>query len=126
MFEAIVQFLTASSQSRPVVVVLEDLHWMDQATGEFLTEMAERLMSGRILLCVTHRAGYALSPGPLVFGTQLALSSLSSADSAAIGCSVLGVQRLSSDLQRLLDEKTDGNPFFIEEVLRSLHEADLI
>jgi transcriptional regulator with AAA-type ATPase domain/tetratricopeptide (TPR) repeat protein len=126
MFEAIAQFLTASSRSRPVVVVLEDLQWMDQATGEFLTEMVERLMSGRILLCVTHRTGDALPSGPLSFGTQIALANVSPADSAAIASALLGVERLSPGLQRLLDEKTDGNPFFIEEVLRSLQEDDLI
>ena len=55
IFEAIGRFLHASSQAQPVIVVLEDLHWMDQATGEFLAMMAESLVSGRILLCATHR-----------------------------------------------------------------------
>ena len=126
IFEAIAQFLTLSSRSRPVVVVLEDLHWMDQATGEFLTVMVERLLTGRILLCVTHRTGYTLPSGPLAFGTQLALSSVSRADSTAIACSLLGVHSMTTDLQDLLDRKTEGNPFFVEELVRSLQESDLI
>ena len=126
MFEAIAQFLLSSSQARPVVVVLEDLHWMDQATGEFLTVMLERLLSGRILLCVTHRTGYTVPFEPLAFGTRLALSSVSRDDSAAMACSILGTRTLAPELRELLDEKTDGNPFFVEEVLRSLQEGHLI
>ena len=60
IFEAIARFLHASSEARPLIVVLEDLHWMDQATGEFLAMMVESLTSGRILLCATHRTGYTL------------------------------------------------------------------
>jgi transcriptional regulator with AAA-type ATPase domain/tetratricopeptide (TPR) repeat protein len=126
MFEAMAQFLLCSSYARPVVVVLEDLHWMDQATGEFLTVMLERLLSGRILLCVTHRTGYTVPFEPLAFGTRLALSSVSRDDSAAMACSILGARALAPELRELLDEKTDGNPFFVEEVLRSLQEGDLI
>jgi len=126
IFEAIAQFLVLSSRSRPVVVVLEDLHWVDQATREFLTVMLERLLSGCVLLCVTHRTGYTLSAGSVALGTRIAVSSVSPAESAAIGCSLLGVKRISPDLQELLDRKTDGNPFFVEEVIRSLQEAGLI
>ena len=126
IFEAIAQFLILSSSSRPLVVVLEDLHWMDQATREFLAVMLERLLSGRILLCVTHRTGYTLPSGPLASGTQLALSSVSSAESGTIASALLDVKAMSPELQELLDRKTDGNPFFVEEVIRSLQEVGLI
>ena len=60
MFEAVRQFLLASAEARPLIVVLEDVHWMDEATTEFLALMAESVESSRILLCVTHRTGFAL------------------------------------------------------------------
>ncbi len=126
IFEAIGRFLHASSEARPLIVVLEDLHWMDQATGEFLALMVERLTSGRILLCVTHRTGYTPPFAPLAFGTQLTLSRVSPMDSTAIGCSVLEAAALSPELQQFIDEKTEGNPFFVEEVLRSLQERGLL
>jgi transcriptional regulator with AAA-type ATPase domain/tetratricopeptide (TPR) repeat protein len=126
IFEAIGGFLHASSQAQPLIVVLEDLHWMDQATGEFLGMMAEGLASGRVLLCATHRTGYTLPFGPGAFGTQLTLSRFSQTDTRTIACSLLGAAALSADLQQLLDDKTDGNPFFVEEVLRSLQERGLI
>ena len=99
---------------------------MDQATGEFLAMMTESLMSDRILLCATHRSGYTLPLAPGAFGTQLTLSRVSRSDTGAIGCSLLGAPALSAELQQLLDDKTDGNPFFVEEVLRSLQERGLL
>lgn len=126
IFEAITRFLRAASEARPLIVVLEDLHWMDQATGEFLAMMTESLLADRILLCATHRSGYALPLAPGAFGTQLTLSRVSGSDAGAIGCSLLGASALSVALQQLLDDKTDGNPFFVEEVLRSLQERGLL
>jgi transcriptional regulator with AAA-type ATPase domain/tetratricopeptide (TPR) repeat protein len=126
IFEAIAQFLHASSQARPIIVVLEDLHWMDQATGEFLTMMGASLSSGRILLCATHRTGYAQPIAGGVFGTQITLSRISRSEASAIACSLLGAASLSGELQQLVDEKTEGNPFFVEEVLRSLQERGLL
>jgi tetratricopeptide (TPR) repeat protein len=125
IFEAIARYLHAMSQARPLIVLLEDVHWMDQATGEFLTLMTETLVSGRILLCVTQRTGYS-APFAVTFGTQLTLGSVSPDDSAAIGSAVLGTATLSAELQQLVDETTEGNPFFIEEVLRSLDERGLL
>jgi DNA-binding NtrC family response regulator/tetratricopeptide (TPR) repeat protein len=126
IFESIGRLLHAASETRPLIVVLEDLHWMDQATAEFLAMMAESLASGRILLCATHRTGYPLPFAQSVFGTQLTLSRISRADASTIGCSLVGAPALSAELQRLVDEKTEGNPFFVEEVLRSLQERGLI
>ena len=123
MFEAVRQFLLTCAEARPLIVVLEDVHWMDEATREFLTLMAESVESSHILLCVTHRTGVALSFGEGVFHTRLTISRLSQAETTAIACALLSVPVLSQELQRLLDAKTDGNPFFVEEVVRSLHES---
>jgi transcriptional regulator with AAA-type ATPase domain/tetratricopeptide (TPR) repeat protein len=126
IFEAIARFLHASSEAEPIVVALEDLHWMDPATGEFLAMIGESLASGRILLCATYRTGY---PPPLtgsVFNTQVILSRISPADASTIGCSLVGAATLSSELQQLVDDKTEGNPFFVEEIVRSLQERGLV
>jgi transcriptional regulator with AAA-type ATPase domain/tetratricopeptide (TPR) repeat protein len=126
IFEAIGRFLHATSEARPLIVVLEDAQWSDQATGEFLTLMVETLTASRILLCVTHRTGYSLPFTASAFGTQLTLSRIPPADASAIGCSLVGAQSLSADLQQFIDAKTEGNPFFVEEVLRSLQERGLL
>ena len=99
---------------------------MDQATGEFLALMVESLVQGQILLCLTHRTGYTLPFASLPFCTRLTLSRVSKTDSTAIGCSILGAPALSDELQQLVDDKTEGNPFFVEEILRSLQERGLL
>ena len=88
--------------------------------------MVESLTASRILLCVTHRTGYPLPFTPSAFGTQLTLSRIPRADANTIACSLVGASSLSSDLQQLIDDKTEGNPFFVEEVLRSLQERGLL
>jgi transcriptional regulator with AAA-type ATPase domain/tetratricopeptide (TPR) repeat protein len=123
MFEAVRQFLLTSAEARPLIVVLEDVHWMDEATREFLTLMADSIEASRILLCVSHRTGFALTFGEGVFSTRLTMSRLSQAETTAIAAALLRVPVLSHELQRLLDAKTDGNPFFVEEVVRSLQES---
>ena len=123
MFDAVRQLLLASAEVRPRIVVLEDVHWMDQATAEFLARVAESLVSGRILLCVTHRTGFSLPFGEGVFQTRLTMSRLSQAETTALAGALLGVPVVSADLQRLLDAKTEGNPFFVEEIVRSLQRA---
>jgi transcriptional regulator with AAA-type ATPase domain/tetratricopeptide (TPR) repeat protein len=126
IFEAVARFLHATSESRPLIVVLEDLHWMDQATGEFLAMMAENLTSGRVLLCATHRSGYTPPFAQGVFGTQLTLSRVSRFDTGTIVCSIAGASSASSELQQLIEDKAEGNPFFVEEILRSLEERGLL
>jgi transcriptional regulator with AAA-type ATPase domain/tetratricopeptide (TPR) repeat protein len=123
MFEAVRQFLLASAEARPLVVVLEDVHWMDEATAEFLPLMVASVQASRILLCVTERAGFPVVLGEGVFQTRLTMSRLSQTETTAIAAALLGVPLLSPELQRLLDAKTDGNPFFLEEVVRSLYES---
>jgi tetratricopeptide (TPR) repeat protein len=123
MFEAVRQFLLASAAARPLIVMLEDVHWMDEATTEFLALMAESIESSRILLCVTQRTGFALTAAQGVFHTRLTMSRLTRQEIAAIAGALLGVAALPSELQQLLETKTDGNPFFVEEVVRSLSES---
>ena len=126
IFEAVRQFLLASAEPRPLVVVIEDVHWADSATKEFLALMAESVESSRILLCVTHRAGFALTFDESVFRTRMTMSRLSKLETTAIAGALVGASVLSLELQWLLDAKTDGNPFFVEEVIRSLHERSAL
>ena len=125
-FEAVARFLHASSHARPLVVAIEDVHWMDPATSELLSLLLEGVAASRMLLCVTHRTGYTLPFPSSTFNTQLTLASVSRSDSVALACAVLGVPALAPELRQLVDERTDGNPFFVEEMLRSLDEQGLL
>jgi tetratricopeptide (TPR) repeat protein len=126
MFEAVRLFLLASARDRPLVVVLEDAQWMDEATAQFLALLTEAVESSRVLLCVTHRTGVAPPFGEGVFRTRLTMTRLSKTEIAAVAGALVGAPELSPDLKWLLDAKTDGNPFFIEEVVCSLEERGVL
>jgi len=111
---------------RPHVVVLEDLHWCDPATEDWITRLADRIGRRRILIVMTYRPGYraALRGRPL--NTALALSTLSTEESLRVAGGLLGVEELPLALQALVLDKAEGNPFFIEELVRSLEEQGVV
>ena len=126
IFDAMRRQFVRTAERRPIVVVWEDLHWADRATEEFIAGLADSLAAHRSLMIVTHRPGYAPPLGDRIFHTRLALAALSAADSATMARELLSADELPEALQALLVRRTDGNPFFVEEVLRSLQETEAL
>src|SRR5262249_30183485 len=126
MFDAMRRLFVRTAERRPIVVVWEDLHWADRATEEFIAGLADSLAAHQSLMIVTHRPGYAPPLGARIFHTRLTLSALSPADSATMARGLLGTDELPDTLQALLIRRTEGNPFFVEEVLRSLQETEAV
>jgi transcriptional regulator with PAS, ATPase and Fis domain/tetratricopeptide (TPR) repeat protein len=114
--------LERGAQLRPHVVILEDLHWCDPATEDWITRLAGGIAARRVLVVVTCRPGFRSSFTGWSHHTALAMSSLSPEDSLRIALSLLEVDQLPPALQRLILDKAEGNPFFIEELVRSLRE----
>jgi DNA-binding NtrC family response regulator/tetratricopeptide (TPR) repeat protein len=111
---------------RTHVMVLEDVHWADAATEDWLARLANSVATKRVLVLVTARPGYRAPFGGRSFHTGLALSTLSSAESVQIAGSLLGVEELPAALQALVVDKAEGNPFFVEELMRSLQELAVV
>jgi len=111
---------------RPHVIALEDVHWADAATEDWLNRLADGVAAKRVLVLATARPGYRAAFGGRSFHTGLALSTLSSAESAQLAGSVLGVGALPAELQAFVVAKAEGNPFFVEELLRSLQELAVV
>jgi tetratricopeptide (TPR) repeat protein len=111
---------------RTHVVTLEDVHWADAATEDWLARLTETIATRRVLVLVTARPGYRASFGGRSFHTGLALSTLSSAESVQIAESLVGVDELPAELQAVIVEKAEGNPFFVEELMRSLQELAVV
>jgi DNA-binding NtrC family response regulator/tetratricopeptide (TPR) repeat protein len=110
------------AEMRPHVLALEDVHWADPATEDWITRLAGSIAGRRALILVTTRPGYRTPFGDLSFHTTLALSTLSNADTLRMAVDLIGAAKLPADLQALIIDKADGNPFFVEELVRSLHE----
>jgi transcriptional regulator with AAA-type ATPase domain/tetratricopeptide (TPR) repeat protein len=118
--------LERGAELRTHVLVLEDAHWADQATEDWISRLAEGLGRKRVFLLVTTRPDYRTPFGQMISHTALALSTLSNADTARIAADLIGADQLPPALQALILDKTDGNPFFVEELVRSLRELDVI
>jgi AAA ATPase domain len=107
------------SQQRPLVVVIEDLHWIDATSEEYLTSLVESLAGSPILLLCSWRPGYQPSWAEHSYVTQLSLQRLGPGDSLAILESVRGAQPMSAGIATRMLERAEGNPFFLEELARA-------
>jgi class 3 adenylate cyclase/tetratricopeptide (TPR) repeat protein len=116
-FDALRRLLVAEAGRRPLVVLVEDLHWIDQTSEDFLTEFTSELPTVSILLLVTYRSGYSLPWIGKSFTSQLALRPLSPAASEKMVASILasGDRRAAA----VVAERGEGNPFFLEELARA-------
>jgi class 3 adenylate cyclase/tetratricopeptide (TPR) repeat protein len=117
------RLLLRESQLQPVLLVFEDLHWIDGETQALLDMLVESLPSARLLLLVNYRPEYQHGWGGKTYYRQVRLDALSSSNAAELLDSLLGREPGIEPLKRLLIARTEGNPFFIEEIVRSLVDA---
>jgi predicted ATPase len=118
--------LLRESQEQPLLLVFEDLHWIDTETQILLDSLVESLPTVRILLLVTYRPEYQHGWGSKTYYTQLRLDPLASGSAEALLQVLLGNDPRLAPLQRLLSAQTAGNPFFLEESVRILVETGIL
>jgi DNA-binding NtrC family response regulator/tetratricopeptide (TPR) repeat protein len=121
-FRALKAITLRAAERRPLVVVVEDLHWMDSASEEYLAFLADAVPATRVLLVCSYRPGYRHGFGDRTYQVRLSLRALSAEEIADITGSLLGTADVPEALRGLIAEKAEGNPFFVEEVTRSLLE----
>ena len=126
IFTALRRLAVRAAEVRPQVVVYEDVHWMDQATEESLLFAADSVPTSRILQIFTYRTGYQHPFGERSYHTRIVLDTLSSGDSAEMAKAILATEQLPEELNNLIVRKAEGNPFFVEEVVKSLQEIGAV
>ncbi|UCD81042.1 MAG: AAA family ATPase, partial [Desulfobacterales bacterium] len=126
IFDALRRLILRAAEFRPQVVVFEDLHWMDQATEFYLRFITDSIPAGRVLCILTYRPGYINPIEDRTFQSRIALDNLSTEDSLKMATSILSIDRLPQALQTLIAGKAEGNPFFVEEVVKTLRETGVI
>jgi class 3 adenylate cyclase/tetratricopeptide (TPR) repeat protein len=122
-FEALKRVLIRESLKRPVLLLMEDLHWIDSETQAFLDHLVESLPMTRLLLLVNHRPGYSHTWSDKSYYTQIRVDPLSDQGAEELVRFLLGDNEDLASLQELLIKRTEGNPFFVEESVRSLVES---
>ncbi len=121
--DAVKGLLLRESQVRPVILVFEDLHWIDEATQALLDGLVESLPASRILLLVNYRPEYTHGWGGRTYYAQLRIDPLGREGAKDLAAALLGSDPSLEDLQGLLVERTEGNPLFLEESVRRLVET---
>ena len=125
-FEAIRALSVAGSQRRPLVVVVEDLHWIDKTSEDYYAFLTESLAGMSHLLLTTHRPGYTVRWADKTFYTQLALDLLTNQETEALVATLLESPDLPPELLRLVRDRAEGNPLFVEEITAALLERGVI
>jgi len=122
-FEAVRQLLIAQQALTPVVLVFEDVHWIDPTSEQLLSELADVLVGHRVLVVTTSRPGYRLPWAGRSHVTQLSLGPLSDRDSRKLMASLLdtGADEALADT---IVSRAAGNPFFLEELARAARSGE--
>jgi class 3 adenylate cyclase/tetratricopeptide (TPR) repeat protein len=114
------RLLLRESQIQPLLIVVEDLHWIDAETQALLDRLVESLPAARLLLLVNYRPEYRHDWGGKTYYSQLRLDRLAPESAIALLESLLGGDAGLAPLKRLLLARTEGNPLFLEESVRNL------
>jgi class 3 adenylate cyclase/tetratricopeptide (TPR) repeat protein len=126
IFEAVRALTLRGAHLRPLVLVVEDLHWIDTSSEEFLSSLMDAVAAVPLLLILTYRVEYTPPFGSRSFYTTLTLHSLSEAETVAMASRVLGTAQFPQELCTALMEKAEGVPLFIEEVTKTLLDLGVL
>jgi tetratricopeptide (TPR) repeat protein len=124
--EAGKRLLLRESQVQPLLLVFEDLHWIDAETQAFLDGLVDSLPTACLLLLVNYRPEYQHAWGGRTYYTQVRIDPLPPASAGELLQALLGTHGQLEPLTQLLIERTEGNPFFLEESVRTLIETRVL
>lgn len=120
--EALAALFLASARRRPVVLLLEDWHWTDEASAAALLYLAERLPEARLLVVVTHRRDRPAAWPAYEHRIAIEVGALTLASTRRLIASRIVAREIPDELIEVIHERTGGNPFFVEELCRALVE----
>jgi tetratricopeptide (TPR) repeat protein len=124
--DAVKRLLLNESHLQPLVVVFEDLHWIDGETQAFLDELVESLPAARLLLLVNFRPEYQHAWFNKTYYQQVRVNPLASPNAEELLTTMLGDDPRLEPLRRSLIARTEGNPFFLEESVKTLVETGVL
>jgi tetratricopeptide (TPR) repeat protein len=109
-----------------LILAYEDLHWIDKSSEELLKYVLESIPGARVLLIFTYRPEFVHTWGAKSYHSQIMLNRLSNRESLMMVSHLLGTDKLDRNLEEFILEKTEGVPFFIEELIKSLKDLKII
>lgn len=121
-FDTLRALLLHASALTPLAIVIEDIHWIDRTSEEFLALLVEGIVAVRMLILVTFRPGYQVPWRDRSYVTQMTLAPLAPADGEALMHAVAREARIPPEVSAEILAKAEGNPFFLEELTRAVVE----
>jgi class 3 adenylate cyclase/tetratricopeptide (TPR) repeat protein len=124
--ESLVHLLHRQARTQPLLVVMEDVHWIDRESDAFLARLAAKIAGTCLLLLISYRPEHELRWRDGTILCELTVGPLSTAGAEELLSGVLGEDPALRDVKRMLLDGTAGNPFFLEEMLRELVESGVL
>ncbi len=126
IIEALKQIVMKGSGIRPLVMAIEDIHWVDKSSEDALSYFLECIPGARVLLIFTYRPEFVHTWGGRSYHNQMILTRLSNRESLFLAAHLLSTENIDRELEELILTKTEGVPFFIEEFIKSLKDLRII
>jgi tetratricopeptide (TPR) repeat protein len=126
ILEALNRIVLKGSEIRPLIMAIEDLHWVDKSSEETLKSLLDSIAGARVFLIFTCRPEFVHTWGGRSYHSQVNLNRLSNRESLAMAGQLLGTEDMDSGLEEFILEKTEGVPLFIEEFITSLKNLRII
>jgi class 3 adenylate cyclase len=132
---ALRRLLGALAARQPVILILEDLHWADPSSTDLLVKLLPLASAAPVLLCMATRPERDAPAWRLVTAaretlggslTEITLHALSDSDSRQLVANLLKIEALPEPVRAVILKKAEGNPFFVEEVIRMLIDRGAI
>ncbi|MCK5103390.1 MAG: AAA family ATPase, partial [Cyclobacteriaceae bacterium] len=126
IFDGLRAMLINESNHQPLIIVIEDLHWADEQSEAILDVLSEAIVASKVLLILTNRPEHRYAFIDHSHHHKINLSQLTAESSEKMITGILKTSEIPVQLQQLIIKKAEGNPFFIEEVTKSLVETGVI
>ncbi len=126
IFESLRNLFIRISQDRPLVMVVDDIQWLDKTSEDFLGYFIDWISNTPVLLLLLYRQEYEHYWGDKPFYNQISIPPLSCDESREFICAILDTDKLSAELESFIFTRTSGNPLFIEELANTLIEDKTI
>jgi len=124
--DGVKRLLLGETRVQPVIVVVEDLHWIDRETQALLDALVDSLPTSRLLLILNYRPEYGHRWGTRSFYSQIRLDPLGAGSTEELLATLLGADPDLQPVKRRLVEWAEGNPLFLEEIVRNLWETGVL
>jgi class 3 adenylate cyclase len=126
IIQALNQNVLKGSELRPMIIAVEDLHWIDKSSEQRFKYLLDSISGARVFLIFTYRPEFVHTWGGKSYHSQVNLNRLSNRESLMMVSHLLGTEDLDSNLEEFILEKTEGVPFFIEELVKSFKDLKII